>query len=95
MADVFTIWVDGEPVEARGGETVAAVLLNRGLVSAYLAGKEGDASPIGRISKSGSPRAPLCGMGTCFECRVTVEGVPQTRGCVTLCQPHMVIQTSG
>ena len=27
-----------------------------------------------RRSVSGEPRGPLCGMGICFECRVTVDG---------------------
>ena len=26
-----------------------------------------------RRSVTGEPRGPLCGMGICFECRVTVE----------------------
>ncbi len=35
-----------------------------------------------RSSVDGAPRAPLCGMGTCFECRVTVDGEPHRRACL-------------
>ena len=34
-----------------------------------------------RRSVSGEPRAPLCGMGICFECRVTIDGRPHCRAC--------------
>ncbi|HBY64443.1 MAG TPA: hypothetical protein DEH78_31880, partial [Solibacterales bacterium] len=34
-----------------------------------------------RTSVGGQPRAPLCGMGVCYECRATVEGVPHVRTC--------------
>lgn len=41
----------------------------------------------------GTPRGPLCGMGICFECRVTVDGRPHVRGCTTPCEPGMEIVT--
>lgn len=34
-----------------------------------------------RQSVNGESRGPLCGMGICFECRATVEGVPHQRTC--------------
>ena len=34
-----------------------------------------------RRSVSGELRAPLCGMGICFECRVTIDGRPHCRAC--------------
>ncbi len=34
-----------------------------------------------RTSVTGEPRAPLCGMGVCMECRATVDGVPHQRTC--------------
>jgi D-hydroxyproline dehydrogenase subunit gamma len=40
-----------------------------------------------RTSVSGELRGPLCGMGICFECRVTIDGVPHQRSCQILCQP--------
>ncbi len=37
-------------------------------------------------------RGPLCGMGICFECRVTLNGRAHERSCQTLCQPGMKVQ---
>lgn len=37
-----------------------------------------------RTSVSGEPRAPMCGMGICMECRATVDGVPHQRTCQTM-----------
>ncbi len=34
-----------------------------------------------RRSVSGEPRGPLCGMGICFECRVTIDGREHCRSC--------------
>ena len=38
-------------------------------------------------------RGPLCGMGICFECRVTLNGRPHERSCQTLCEPGMEVRT--
>jgi len=46
-----------------------------------------------RTSISGQPRGPLCGMGICFECRATVNGVPHSRTCQILCEPDMDVRT--
>ena len=46
-----------------------------------------------RRSVSGEPRGPLCGMGICFECRATVNGVLHVRTCQRLCEPEMEIAT--
>ena len=46
-----------------------------------------------RVSPGGSRRQPLCGMGVCGECRVTVDGRAHRLGCQTLCSPDMEIRT--
>ncbi len=46
-----------------------------------------------RTSVCGQPRGPVCGMGTCFECRVTIDGRPHRRSCQTVCQDGMEITT--
>ncbi len=46
-----------------------------------------------RTSVSGQPRSPVCGMGICFECRVTIDDQPHQRACSRLCYPGMEIQT--
>jgi predicted molibdopterin-dependent oxidoreductase YjgC len=47
-----------------------------------------------RTSVSGEPRAALCGMGICFECRVTIDDQPHCRSCQITVQRGMRIQTS-
>ena len=48
-----------------------------------------------RRSVSGEPRGPLCGMGICFECRVTIGGRAHCRSCQEVCRPGMEVRTDG
>lgn len=73
--------IDGASVEVVPGTTVACAVL--------LAG----AHPRGSIR--GEPRAPVCGMGICMECRVTIDGVPHQRSCQILCVGGMAVTTEG
>ena len=79
MAEV-TIQVNGLPVTMPAGSMVAAAVLKAG-VSSF------------RRSVAGQPRGPLCGMGICFECRVTIDGVPHVRSCQTVCENGMDVRT--
>jgi predicted molibdopterin-dependent oxidoreductase YjgC len=72
------IVLDGRPVEAYEGETVAAVLLAEGEVAT-------------RTTVSGEPRGIFCGMGVCFDCLVVVDGVPNTRACMTWVRDGMQV----
>ncbi|HYG22631.1 MAG TPA: (2Fe-2S)-binding protein [Verrucomicrobiae bacterium] len=49
--------------------------------------------PHFRKSISGQPRAPLCGMGICMECRVTINGQPHCRSCQVTCAEGMDVRT--
>jgi predicted molibdopterin-dependent oxidoreductase YjgC len=64
------IFVEGESVRAREGESVAAALLKAGRV------------PFRRTPVSGGPRAPLCLMGVCFECLLEIDGVQNVQSCM-------------
>lgn len=46
-----------------------------------------------RVSPGGLRRQPLCGMGVCGECRVTIDGLAHRLGCQSLCTPGMEIRT--
>lgn len=48
-----------------------------------------------RTSVTGEPRGPLCGMGICFECRVSINGTPHCRSCQIVCESGMQVQTDG
>ena len=76
----LTVEVDGEAVPAFAGETVATVLLALGR-RAF------------RHTEQGAPRGLFCGMGICFDCLVTVDGVDNVRACLTPVAEGMVITT--
>ncbi len=77
----FTFDVDGDPVVAFEGETVAAALLAAGRRT------------LRWTQKSQEPRGVFCGMGICFDCVMTVNGIPNVRTCVTPAEPGMVVST--
>jgi predicted molibdopterin-dependent oxidoreductase YjgC len=79
----LTVKVDGEPVSAFAGESVAAVLLALGQQA------------FRHTDRSGAPRGLFCGMGVCFDCLVTIDGVENVRACVTPVQEGMEIETGG
>ncbi len=74
------ITVNGKAVEVPSGTMVSAAVTRAG-VTAF------------RRSVTGEPRGPLCGMGICFECRVTVDGRPHVRSCQVPCRPGMEVRT--
>ena len=82
MPEMLTLMVDGVPVTMPAGSMVAAAILKTG-THAF------------RRSATGVPRGPLCGMGICFECRVTIDGEAHCRSCQTLCENGMDVRTDG
>ena len=79
-APVVEIAIDGVPFAAREGDSVAAALLAAG-VTAF------------RATFSGAPRAPLCMMGACFECLVTIDGIAHRQSCMVRVASGMRIET--
>jgi sarcosine oxidase subunit alpha len=75
------ITVDGKPIEAYQGETVAAAMLAVGIRT------------FNKSHKHKQPRSLYCGMGVCYECLVTINGVHAQRACVTNVEEGMVIET--
>lgn len=75
--------VDGEPVQAYPGETVATVLLATGRRT------------FRHTDHLHAPRGLFCGMGVCFDCLVTVDGQPNVRACMTSVRDGMTIETGG
>ena len=74
------IIADGRRARVPAGASVAAALLNLG-AGAF------------RTSVGGQARAPLCGMGICFECRATVDGVAHRRTCMVPVRGGMEVKT--
>jgi NADPH-dependent 2,4-dienoyl-CoA reductase/sulfur reductase-like enzyme len=81
MADRIPLRIDGRRVEAEAGITVAAALENAGCRQV-------------RKSVLGQARGLLCAMGICFECRVTIDGVPHRRACMEIVREGMSVATA-
>lgn len=43
--------------------------------------------------KKDQPRGIFCGIGRCNDCKMVVDGVPNTRTCVTPVREGMVVET--
>ncbi|HEX9111966.1 MAG TPA: 2Fe-2S iron-sulfur cluster-binding protein, partial [Terriglobales bacterium] len=69
-SSVVTLSVNGSTVAVTSGATVAVAVAMAGQAC--------------RTSVSGEPRGALCGMGICFECRVSINGQPHCRSCQIL-----------
>ena len=77
------LMVDGQRIGVAAGSSVAAAIATAG---------EGGGC-ITRRSVSGMLRGPVCGMGVCQECRVTIDGVPHVLACQTVCTSGMEVVT--
>jgi len=76
-----TLKIDGKPISARTGDTVAAAMLAAGVDHCRT-------TPV-----TGSPRAPYCLMGVCFDCLVTIDGVGSRQGCLVPVREGMAVET--
>lgn len=77
----ISLTVDGRQIDAYQGETVASALLAAGVLTLRLS------------AKNAKPRSVFCGMGVCYECLVTINGVHAQRACVTPAEEGMVVET--
>jgi sarcosine oxidase subunit alpha len=80
MAKEVVLSINGVRVRVPAGATVATAVMQAGFVGF-------------RKSVSGQLRAPLCGMGICFECRVMIDGQAHARSCQIVCRDRMQVQT--
>lgn len=82
MRERVHLRVDGRELEAEAGLSVLAALWNAGVRAV-------------RTSVAGEARGPLCGMGACFECRVTIDGASHRRACLETVRDGMEVDTGG
>jgi predicted molibdopterin-dependent oxidoreductase YjgC len=66
----ISIFVDGKEMRAFEGETVLAVLWANGRHTLHT------------TARSHEPRGFFCGIGVCFDCLVTIDGIVNLRACV-------------
>lgn len=72
---------DGQLLPAFEGEPIAAALLANGI-------------RVHRTTaKTGQPRGIFCGIGRCTDCVMNVDGVPNTRTCITPVTEGMKVRT--
>ena len=81
MTDDVTILVNGVPRRVSASATVAAALLGLG-ITAF------------RRDQHGAPRAPICGMGSCHECRVRIDGTTEVRSCLVGVRDGLRVETA-
>lgn len=80
MPNEVSLLVNGKRVTVPAGATVAVAMISAGQAC--------------RKSVSGEPRGPMCGMGVCFECRATINGMPHSLTCRIVCEPGMEVSTN-
>ncbi|MFE7542060.1 (2Fe-2S)-binding protein [Streptomyces platensis] len=77
----FEITMDGSPVPALPGQSVAAALWSAGILA-------------WRTTRTaGRPRGAFCGIGQCYDCLATINGEPNRRACLVPASPGDAITT--
>jgi predicted molibdopterin-dependent oxidoreductase YjgC len=79
MPSEFTFSFEGKSVPAREGQSVAGALRAAG-------------QRCLRIDEDGNPKGVVCGIGACWECRCSIDGIPDTRACMTPARPGMIVR---
>lgn len=79
--DRLFVTIDGKTVVAAAGETVLSVLFAVGKTAI-------------RPDEHGRPSGAFCGMGICYACCVTVDGILRQRACRTVVRQGMRIETA-
>ncbi|MGW2022178.1 (2Fe-2S)-binding protein [Streptomyces decoyicus] len=77
----FEIRLDGRPLPALPGQSIAAALWAAGVLSWRT------------TRRDGRPRGAFCGIGSCFDCLATVNGRPNQRACLVPARPGDAITT--
>lgn len=79
----LNVVVNGKKMVAYKGETLLAALI----ASGYKTLKH---SPV-----SHQPRGGFCGMGVCYECLVTINGIHNQRACMIEVEDKMEVELDG
>jgi sarcosine oxidase subunit alpha len=80
MINPINLSVNGVPIAVPAGTMVSTAVALAGVTRF-------------RRSVTGEARAPLCGMGICFECRVSINGREHCRSCQVPCENGMEVAT--
>lgn len=77
--EIFTFTWQGQSLQARAGETIAAALFANGV------------RIFGYHPKDGSPQGIFCANGQCAQCTVIADGLP-VKSCMALVKPGMLVE---
>jgi thioredoxin reductase/Fe-S-cluster-containing hydrogenase component 2 len=75
----FEFTWQGQPMQARAGETISSALFANGV------------RIFGHHHKDGAPQGMFCANGQCAQCAVVADGLP-VKSCMTLVQPGMKVE---
>jgi sarcosine oxidase subunit alpha len=76
-APLVRLHINQRAVDVTEGSSVAAAIARH--------------ASLFRRSITGQPRAAFCGMGVCFECRVSIDGIGQQRACMVTVREGMQV----
>ena len=79
-AATLRLMFEDQEITATEGDSVAAALLAAGITHTR------------DTAVGAAPRGPFCLMGTCFDCLVEVDGVPNRQACLTPVKGGMYIR---
>jgi hypothetical protein len=74
------VTVEGREISVPEGASAAAAVLLAGF------------GAIRETGVSGTPRAPYCLMGICFDCLAEIDGTPNRQSCMVTVTPGMAIR---
>ncbi len=80
-SDLVMLHVNGKPVEARKGQSVWSAMA--------VAGQQ----ETRKAALSGEARSTYCAMGVCFECMVSIDGLPNQQACLRRVAEGMNVTT--
>lgn len=80
----------GEPISFEFDGTVYPALEGDSVASALLAS---GVRTLRRSKRADERRGIYCGIGHCYECRVTVDGKASVRACITPVADGMVVES--
>ena len=78
----IVIFVDGRPVPAMAGESLAAALAAAGVLR------------LRSAPRTGAPRGAFCFMGVCQECAILVDGSLR-QACLVPVEAGMIVELRG
>jgi predicted molibdopterin-dependent oxidoreductase YjgC len=77
----IALFIDGRAVTVPADISVAAAMLATGMEACRT-------TPV-----RGAPRGPYCHMGVCFDCLVTIDGVPNRQACMVSVADGMRVES--